>query len=67
MRQLPPTAHPRHTLFEPTDETPGLPLHGQFDTYLMIHLFFLLKGWIQCRTGDKINPTNVSYAMHLGD
>lgn len=36
-------------------------------TFLTFHLVALLWGWRQSRAGLMINPTNVSYALHLGD
>lgn len=37
------------------------------DIVLTFHLVALRLGWLKCRAGAKINPTNVSYAIHLGD
>lgn len=36
-------------------------------TFLTFHLVALRLGWLKCRAGLKINPTNVSDATHLGD
>ena len=36
-------------------------------TFLTFHLVALRLGWLKCRAGAKINPTNVSDATHLGD
>src|SRR5690606_14272994 len=36
-------------------------------TFLTFHLSALRVGWRQFLAGPKINPTNVSYAIHLED
>mgnify|MGYP006169298201 FL=1 len=35
--------------------------------FLTFHRLALRCGWLKCRAGFKINPTNVLNATHLGD
>ena len=48
------------------DDVDGMFLYLDI-TFLTFHLVALRLGWLKCRAGAKINPTNVSDATHLGD